>query len=589
MASQNNETPKNLEIGEYKTPEALAQALEEKSKGEIAKKIRKIAEQVKGESIDLREKLKDALSDSEQTQIREVLSSTSISSIFDKGMSEVEIATQKAQQELASVVWGAEATKAMGKFEWFLERFDNAGDVYKKVAEAKGWMAWTFAGIMAAIMYFLTGKAPEGFDFSWGKKWEKKERGKENSDNEYKYIWWVKILYILSWDKSKRYISSMLLQDEVKSKSFNELQSFYSSWKDWVSKKLWLTDKWSDEQVYESLKILIENEKLLHSIVWKTNPEWKKWKIEENLIKINISWGSAIEKIIKKVEDINFSTNPIDAISQLRWISIFSLNNIDGEISFWELDDRKHLITDNISNISLIKLLWSDELLKEDINTQKNRLYWITDESDKEKWFIDTILAFRKNIAVSLSWLFWEDKRWAYKSFFDKNWLSMQETIELYMLTWWKTNINELNGLEKSGIYLKLWKIAWKDPSFRGEFFDKNIIEWIKNWTLPEEVITIFWSIFSKVSEKIFDSASAALKELWEAIPTKDKVIIWGVLWISIMAMIYFAPLRIVWLTAITAMITMAITSSQAINKSTGNVYTKEEIDKILKDLKMPS
>lgn len=572
------------EIWEFKNPEELAQALENNSKTEIAWKIRKISSAVKDTSIDLRKKLQDELTDQEQIEIRETLKWSWVGKIFTKWMTPEEIKNNIWRDAVVAVVW-AEGADMIEKWEWYIKSLSDAWETAGKLFEE-----WKY---MAAIWVFLKWLF-WGFSLKeWNKKGEKKEEGKdwekkweEKVDSKMQYLGGLKILYLLKWEKKNDYTTSVLLLDEIKSKNFLELKEIYKWWEKWIWEKLKISNKWSDKEIYESLKLLIDNEPFLEKSIWKANLEWKSWELWKNLIALDKIGWNLLNWVFSKLENIQFSMNPLDAANQIRSLDIFNISIPNWkDIVLWDLENRKDLIAD-VSTETLITLFQINDNIKWFDSKQKERLLNLW-KDEKEKAFIEKIFDFRSKIINWLSWLFWEESKSNYMSFFDTHWLTMKETIELYMITNWSNDLSSLNGMEKSAVYLKLWKILWKDESFRWKFFDQKLIEWIEKWTIPEEVQMILWHFLSKVTEAFINTVSKAAKELFEAIPLKYKVIAWLLIWVTIVAMIRFKPIAIVWQVAIVAILTTAVMSSQTMNKQTGKVYTKEEIEKIVKDMNL--
>lgn len=557
------------QIWDFKSPEELAKALEENNK-RLADRVREISQKsIEADSRDLRKRLQEELTPEEQLEIRETLPTSWVGKVLNKWLTKEEKQAHEAKKVVAWIMW-EEVAEGASKLEWYSKSLWDAWEVAGKLFEEGKWIA-ALGVILKWLFWQFSLKA-------WEKKDEEKKPGNstEIKSSDMKYLWGIKMLYLVKWDKTKKYTTSMLLQDEVKNKSFDELKTIYQWWKNWISSKI-NTSKWTDEEVYESLKLLIENENFMNSILWKANPEWRKWKISENLLDINKSWGYILDNVNTKLENITFSMNPVDAINQLKSVEMLNISFKDWKISFGDLEERKDLIKD-ISNETLVKLITTDESIKGSDQKQKERLYWLT-KDENEKKFIDKLIDYKSQITNTLSWLFGEDVRKNYSVFFEQNGLSMKEILELYMITWGKSNLSDLNGLEKSSLYLKLWKILWKDESFRWEFYDQKVIEWLKNDTLPEDVKLILWNVFSKISEWFINSGTKALKEIWAAISTKDKIIIWWAIWILMIAMIRFAPIRVVWITAITAMLVNAISTTALANK-----YSEEKIREIVKE-----
>lgn len=576
------------EIQHQKSPEELAKILEERSKVNLAERIRQIAKEAKDNWKEERDALREKLTEAEQTEIRNTLPWDAwVAQVFDKW------ASKKTTNN--EINWDKKWNwNLFDKIESITSRFWNASEIFEKVSNAKWWFMWNISWIMAAFAYFFSGKLPElpeWVSLSFIKKFEDKvegnisekvEWGKDTLKNkDLQYIWGIKALFLLKWEKKDDFTISILNQNEIKTKSFSELKNEYKKWENWIWERLKIFGKWSDKQIHNSLKLIIDNEFFLDKHIWKWNNQWKSWEIWKNLIDLWNIWSWMINNVIKKIDDTSFSMNPMDAMKQLSWINMFDLWVENWKINFWDLSDREWLFKD-ITTKTLITLIWMPDRLKW-TPEEKNRMLSFA-ENDNEKAFIEKLFEFRLKIINLLSWLFWEDIRWKYNTFFGENWLTMKEILELYLITWWNTDINSINWLEKSAIYLKLWKILWKDPSFRWEYFDKKLIEWIEKWTIPNEVKMVLWSVFWKITDSFILWTTKALKELYEAIPLEWKIWAWLAIWVLLISMIYFKPIAIVWKVAMVSIITTAIISSNAINKQTWKVYTELEIKKIVDD-----
>lgn len=593
MAWNNRDVLPGADIQTERTPEELAKELETKSHENLAKKIRQLAEEAKSNWKWARETLREWLTPEEQAEIREALPwDIWVAQVFDKWM------TPNEAWKVA-IDWALKwKTEKKNKWLSFFDkisslgsRFANAWEIFDKIKNAKWWFWWWVAWIWAWFAYMFTGKIPElpewvSLSFlknTKGKVEDKVEGWKDIlKDKDLQYIWGIKSLFLLKWEKKNDFTISILNLDEIKSKSFSDLKDEYKKWEKWIWERLKISNKWSDKQIYKSLKLFIDNEDFLDKTIWKWNKEWKSWKIGENLIDLWKMWSWMINKIVEKVENTSFSINPADAMKQLSSISMFEIWTENWKINFWDLEEREWLFKD-ISWKTLITLISMSDKLKWTPD-EKNRML-SSAQDDKEKQFIEQLFEFRWKIITLLSWLFWEgDIKKEYNKFFSENGLTMKQLLELYLITWWNTDINSLNWLEKSAIYLKLWKILWDNPSFRWKYFDKKLIEWIKEWTIPEDVKMVLWNIFWKIADAFISWTTKALKELYEAIPLEWKIWVWLAIWTLIIAMVYFKPIAIVWQVAIVSILTTAVMKSSTINKETWKVYTEAEIKKIVSE-----
>ncbi|MDD5769365.1 MAG: hypothetical protein PHE25_00205 [Candidatus Gracilibacteria bacterium] len=593
MAGNNRDVLPGADIQTERTPEELAKELETKSHENLAKKIRQLAEEAKSNGKGARETLREGLTPEEQAEIREALpGDIGVAQVFDKGMTP----NEAGKVAIDGALKGKTEKKNKGlsffdKISSLGSRFANAGEIFDKIKNAKGGFGGWVAGIGAWFAYMFTGKIPElpeGVSLSFlkntkGKVEDKVEGGKDIlKDKDLQYIGGIKSLFLLKGEKKNDFTISILNLDEIKSKSFSDLKDEYKKGEKGIGERLKISNKGSDKQIYKSLKLFIDNEDFLDKTIGKGNKEWKSGKIGENLIDLGKMGSGMINKIVEKVENTSFSINPADAMKQLSSISMFEIGTENGKINFGDLEEREGLFKD-ISGKTLITLISMSDKLK-GTPDEKNRML-SSAQDDKEKQFIEQLFEFRGKIITLLSGLFGEgDIKKEYNKFFSENGLTMKQLLELYLITGGNTDINSLNGLEKSAIYLKLWKILGDNPSFRGKYFDKKLIEGIKEGTIPEDVKMVLGNIFGKIADAFISGTTKALKELYEAIPLEWKIGVGLAIGTLIIAMVYFKPIAIVGQVAIVSILTTAVMKSSTINKETGKVYTEAEIKKIVSE-----
>jgi hypothetical protein len=176
-----------------------------------------------------------------------------------------------------------------------------------------------------------------------------------------------------------------------------------------------------------------------------------------------------------------------------------------------------------------------------------------------------------------------------------KNKLTTREIIDFYLITWWETDITKLNSIQKSTIFLKIWKMLWVRWKYseRWKIYDNNLMEELQKDTssiLSPEVKTLLWNVFLKAAKETFEWIWNKMKEIWSALDTKTTIAIWVFLawawvltfysrWLALRAMISALSAANIWL--ISKMIYDWITDSKVKEK-----YSEEDIKKILEDFK---
>lgn len=531
MASQNIEIP-NIQESVIKTPEDLAKALDIKQKREVADKVRKFAreqESVISQTEDWKSKLKETLDAQDQNTIREALPWEA--KHFDKWLS--------TQQQLAWVIW-AQWAETVWKFQWILDRFDHAGDVYKVVSESKGGMAWTFAGVMAAIMYFITGKAPEGFDFPWDK--DKKKEGIENelwspenvNENtpDIQYILWINALYALKW-KERKTSKNILQSPEIKNSNFEKIKT-ESLNKTWIANRLWIKN-FNDEEVYKEIQILLESESKIEKLLWEDFPNWKNEKLIDVIILLNKKWFLTIWKLQEKIDNINFSINPEDNINQLfesLWENL-SIEYKDWKINYGDIENWDKLIW-NISWSLITNIISSPWRINKSTNSVKlTSTIWADKKEDKE--FLEKLIKFKDSIIPNLEGLLPSDKKPEIASFFNEEWrwLSLKELTELYIITWWNPNIREIWWVKSTLLYLKFWNILFKDRQWLAWAFANELhLRIINNDPLiSEETKNFFGNILSVIWKSVWERFKWVMLDIRNYTDTSTKFIVWWAIW----------------------------------------------------------
>lgn len=526
MTKQTPETPSNIEIGSFKTPEELAEALEAKSKIDLAKRIRIISWQVQDTSTDLRQRLQDELTPQEHWEIRETLQNSWVATVFTKGLSWEEKAIQVAQKEMAWIIW-EENTKSIQKVEWIWNRLSTWFDKIWNIFSEKWMMAWIWAIILMFKWIF-------SWDFSQldelldPKKSEKKAENaqevptskNENVDEKTKGALYIAGTKLLLWfSKHKTDISYSILQNKkIKTLTYEQL-SVDNLEKNWLWEKYWLPGK--DNEIYETLSILKERQDFINTTLGKKFPNWKQ---ELKLEEIILEYGK-----YGKVFD------------QIRWISLNDLKSL-------KLPDN--LFSFNKDNSGSL-----DEILNERLQSNTSKLKWvhkwflITLYSSKEsnfdadlinwypnsnKEFVKDYIEFRNKVPAFISWSFFhgnpsaKEKFWQYFNNFS---FTHKDILDLYIITDWELNFEKLNDFQHGLIFLKVFDLLGKDNSgLRWEtylFAIREILEWKSNEItnkIPQSVKETFLNIAKETWETVMQWAVGFLKDLWWALNNNQKL-----------------------------------------------------------------
>lgn len=591
-----NKTPET--IWKFESPEALAKALEDKNKA-LAERVREISKKsIETDSKDLRKALQEELSPTEQKEMREALPDAGISEVFTKWMTTEEQAIQKAKESASEMLW-EDNTKALQKVEWIWNRLSTGMDKIGDIFEQK----WMMAGIWAIILMIK-------WIFSWDfsaldgilnpkkddenvqniSQWREKNMNENLKKTE--YILWVKTLYLMSGKKIVKDSDNVLLTKEFRENSYSKLKN--EIWnKNWISKRLWLKSH-TDVQTISGIEILMWAEDAINNLLIET-PNWKEKPIEELINLLNQKWWKTLSKMTEKVSSLDISIwNPVESFEKALGSMddmIDIKQNEKWEIIFWELESRKGIISNvSPSIVSNIIILWKETTIKTSDNsgnTLESISSWWT---EKDKEFIWNLFNFKNSIITSISNIFPNKNKEEINTFFSEKWFTLKELFELYLITWWKKDINNLDSISQTLFYIKLWKIFWKKPEVRAIYnvhLFQALSDKAENIKLPQEVKNFLGNVSSLMIKKFTETAKAWLKEIYNTLlelPWEKQVLIWWLL-TAFVLWVYYSRWLLVrlsfWLS------TMAIaTSIFAIAETEFNTkwITKKKIENALNE-----
>ena len=553
MTLKNPET--NLDTLKIETPEELILKLKDKSKETLANKVEQVVNTINWTTQEKWDALKRELSIHEETEIRKAIdteSDTNIWNILDEWLSEDKKNKLLQSQELAdSLKWTPIEWNEKNIVEWlsYIEKFEKAfWEAWKLFSE------WKY---VAAFMAFIS-----WIFWTWKSKKEKNDTKKEKKEEKEifttndKYIAWLKLFLTFS-KKDKEESFSVLQNINIRTKNFNQLEKIVNNENISDDLKIAYQDKEkSDKDVRTAINCIIKDESFIDNTIWKKIKNWKELPLEQLI--------TSLETELKQ-----YSVFEWKSIDDFRWNLNFWVLSFWKKWTWWDLKSKYIELKENKTS----KLHWvNEEIIKTLITDSK---WLIIDENYDEKYkkipytevdkaFIEDFDLYWKNFQKNLEntkdniWYFWENNPEIKKDFwhfFKNNPLSRQDTLELYIITWWEKDITKISEATKWLIYLKIWKKLAKNESLRWHTYDKVLYslawEW-KNliWKVPETFTATAKNLILNTVDKIIDSTWWVFKEVWSLLDTKHKVIIWWAIiaWWVVLSRLSFARWLMKWL-----------------------------------------
>ena len=524
-----NKTPET--IWKFESPEALAQALEDKNKA-LAERVREISKKsIATDSKDLRKALQEELSPTEQKEMREALPDAGISEVFTKWMTTEEKAIQEAKNSAWEMLW-EDNTKALQKVEWIWNRLSTGMDKIGDIFEQK----WMMAGIWAIILMIK-------WIFSWDfsaldsilnpkKEDEKKEsenKWNEKVDQNNMLNMKIFIEYTYKWD-NKDNILNIAQKPNFKKltiKEIKEINSNDSKLDSWIKETYWETkiDKSHVKSTFELFTNWKWNE-IFHRILWKNYNE-------------NLTINEAFQKVWKDLfifEHVS-SLNPQDLLKEWWEIARFDIKDFTN----WEPPKL-------FSERKITKDLWIFILSsKYNIWDNTESLLANTTLKKQEQDKLREIISFWEKIQSEMTsnsqinlWLW--DK---IKTAFLNSPMTLVEMTKMYVILWWETNFSEMNEFKQSFMYFSVGSLLdkthrsnWTQWEYIIKLADliKDGVEW-KASNIPVWVIDFMWSIGNWIMEYLESALidwgvtfAGWFKETIKKYPWLLAVLVWIVL-----------------------------------------------------------
>lgn len=332
---------------------------------------------------------------------------------------------------------------------------------------------------------------------------------------------------------------SFFMNDIIKSKNFKQLETIFNEFKDIQSSyKFWewklLTKLWiqwlyqpnQEKNLYDILKTFIESKDTYKSILEK------KWILNRETIKIEelILWMYDLTWLlenIKKMSSAEFSLSDRLSLKSQDWTTLS-----------WDLVWRIDIISKinplfgKISKKLLLSLIQLDDRLNNS-SELKNLLLNSVEENNKyDKEFIDFLIDFWFKIQETLlnKYTLWNEKN--IRPLFEQKPLTINEIVELFLITNWEFEFNKHNYITQSALYLKLRHLIWnRDRDIRAKYFNnplKNIVvDWVNTNLLPEWVKKLIWDILILWAKESYEFTKEFLRETILSLDYHELALIW--------------------------------------------------------------
>lgn len=532
MAFTNPET--NLETLKVETPEELILKLKDKSKNTLANRVEGIVESINWTTQDKWAALKKDLTQFEELDIRKAIDTdweTNVWDVLDEGLSETEKQEFIQVKELDEVIWKWN-WKIITKWLWYMEKLE------KSFSEA--WKLFNEGKYVAAFMAFFS-----GLFWKWKPKTEKQEweEIKENETNEKKNIndtfyTTTNIFVWLAKEGKNKELNDIIFDNSFNTLKYKDVQDLSKLNKEQLKEKLKklkiLKSHKNIDEVHETIKIL-------------TSWNWKK--IIDDIYKNQNIENKSIKEIIT-----NLSSELI-IIKDITNVDIVSLQNIPSALDIsinkeWNVGWALEWKLKNLwltKNIILTSLTWNYEF--DDIDTLKEKIlesskYNDLNDTEKEKleemiefWFkMQEILKTNQNLNL---WNINLNNELSNKP------LTIKDILQLYAVTWWNSDFDQLNWFQKTYVYFSIANILDNRWS--------NEQEWSYKMAITKEIL----NVWSDKASNLPDDVKDTLNTIWISIKNKaismtkefSAEIIWAIkenpaLWIAALLLLVIYPFK---------------------------------------------
>lgn len=180
------------------------------------------------------------------------------------------------------------------------------------------------------------------------------------------------------------------------------------------------------------------------------------------------------------------------------------------------------------------------------INSQTIRDSNIADEKWKEwmKKLLDFWSKFQVTLAEKFS--FWNKEK--YLEYFKKHGVDLGDVFRMYLITGGNPSADALNGTQEAYMYMKLWNILGKDPTFRWQYFNQPLISALfeegSNIKISPEAKHVLSTLFANVLDETMTKMWGFMLEFWSTLTPEQKVIFTTTIGAWLVALWYLKPVK---------------------------------------------
>jgi len=536
-------TSKQLEIQvqTIETPEELISKLKEKSKDTLAKKVEDVVKWIEWGSKNKWEKLKTELTPVEKAEIKETFQNSWVDIKLDelekKSWTAKKVETALKVGWVWAVAWvvameasnelsGIKDAKWLGFFDKILWSFNKIWDWFGSITDwIKSWFASSFPSLakwFGIEWNNLNTWDKKGENWIWmAEKWKENVEATPEWKINHKYIIVTKIFSKMFWKQfnknSSKEMNQLFSTTEFWNKKYSEIRPIYNEYvnkkdKKWLAEKLKIT--WfKDEDVFIALATIVSANSHWNKLILNIYKH-KKEDIENKTIEKIMTWLYTDLHLIENFEAIE---GPDDFVSW-KVASIFDLHaekneNWEINIAWWLSDKAQGLWLSR----NLIFFWYTRDITMDKFSKDPNFINSISPSQLAEKdrkILVEKIIPFWLKIGETINSKFnlWLDL----KSYFNNNSLTLSQIISLYTITWWETDYDKMNSLEKTYLFAKIpWIIADKDPETSAKYVSRVFDKIESNVDIPEDVKLVLLNIWNTLKDSAIDWLKYTWSWLW--------------------------------------------------------------------------
>lgn len=447
---------------------------------------------------------------------------------------------------------------------------------------------WKFVAWLGVLLSWLFGRFSlpewEREQREWENSWEDRENiGSEdhevdresnlNIESESLVPWntrYLASMRVLLWFTQRNENTNNILSSRnIASQTFNQLWSYNE---ENVLEWLWINHNSANKQEISrdyitNIELLLWREDFIDSVIWWQKPNWKEELTVEEIVTHMHRYTRTYERISNMTFE-DFYNNNID----LWTLNISDLNDPRSDLSdkFRSLRESRESPLNWVSN-ELIAFILNDNSSKFNTETIKTNIEnQASNEKDNE--FLETFNKFWEDILETIieDFFIWDESdKQEFRDFFTNRSLTPKEVFELFIITWWETNKDNLNTAIRWTMFFKIWSMmwSWEWHTLRWKTLDRWLMSAILDGSsnaasiIPEPVIQSVKNIWSRTIESLKNRVQNITSELWGMLSTQQKIE-FAAMWALIWFLLWRAwPLRHRFSWAVTALSVVWITS----------------------------